>query len=315
MIKSSAKLELHYFLSGDSHSMNATVRNECEKELLIILKELITALDIELEIESEAFVEGGLKNWWKAIGKNSAQITLILAIATVILSRIPVENKELVKLQIENLKLDNEIKQQELKKIKEEVKNDEDVTNEIVDKVVQRLENDYKLIWHKSNFYKKVNLYKKVEKISTQLLDEQNRPTDNENTVLRNQFASFILHSDAFPSLVDQEALIAIISPVLTKGNFYWKGLYKEQVITFEMRDKDFKNSVLDKQIEFFNGIAIKCVLVQNRKIDEAGIIQITSSEVSVVLEVLATDKIIQTPQGKKFLKDKKEKEKQTKLF
>ncbi len=35
----------------------------------------------------------------------------------VIISRFPVENKELTQLQIENLKLDNEIKRKELEKL------------------------------------------------------------------------------------------------------------------------------------------------------------------------------------------------------
>lgn len=315
MITPSDKLELHYYFSDNSHSMNATIRNECERELLLILKELIFSLDVEIEIDSEAFLEGGLKNWWKAFGKNSAQITLILAVLTVILSRIPVENKELVKLQIENLKLDNEIKKNELKKIKQEVKTDEDVTNEIVEKVIEKLDNDYKIIWHKSNFFKKLNFYLKVDKISTQLLDNNNKPTNPERTVFRNQFPLLIVHSDRFPPFIDDEALIDIVSPVLTKGNFQWKGIYKGQVLSFEMKDKDFKNSVLNIQVEFVNGIAIKCVLQQNRKIDEVGIIQTVNSQVLTVLEIVESNNTIETDQGKKYRKDKKESDKQMKLF
>src|SRR5688500_20307290 len=120
MINTANKLELHYYFVDHSHSMSATVRHECEREILLILKELSVVLDFSIEVESEAFQEGGLKNLWKLLAKNSAQITLLLAVATVILSRVPVENKELVNLQIENLKLDNEIKHSELRKIKQE---------------------------------------------------------------------------------------------------------------------------------------------------------------------------------------------------
>src|SRR5258705_4110450 len=161
MISPSNKIELHYHFKDNSHSMNATVRNDCEKELLLILKELIVSLNVEAEIDSEALLEGGLKNLWKLLGKNSAQITLILAVATVILSRVPIENKELVKLQIENLKLDNELKQHELKKIKLEINSDQDITDELVEKIIEKLDNDYKLLWYKSNFYKKLNFYPK----------------------------------------------------------------------------------------------------------------------------------------------------------
>ncbi len=64
------KLELHYYLNNESHSMNAFIRNECEKEILIILKEIITNLNILIEIESEAYTEGGLRQVWKFLGTN-----------------------------------------------------------------------------------------------------------------------------------------------------------------------------------------------------------------------------------------------------
>src|SRR5690606_27784681 len=151
--------------------MNAFIRNECEKELLTIFKEVILSLDIEIDIESEAFKEGGLKEIWKFLGKNGVQITLVLTVFGLILSRIPVENKELVKLQIENLELDNEIKRQELKKIKNEVKTEEELTEKVIERVLEILDKDYKIVWHKSNFYKKLNFYPKVTKLTTQRLN------------------------------------------------------------------------------------------------------------------------------------------------
>jgi len=315
MIAPAEKIELHYYFNDETHSMNATVRNECEREILLIIKHLLSSLDVDAQIDTEALREGGLKDWWKLIGKNSPQITLILAVLTIYLSRVPVENKELVKLQIENLKLDNEIKQNELKKIKQEVKKEEEITEELVQKVLEKLDDDYKIAWHKSNFYKKLNFYQKVTSVSTRLLNSENKPTDQERTVTRSQFPILIIHSDKFPPLIDDNAVIDIISPVLTKGNFQWRGLYKGEILSFEMKDKDFKSSVLNKQIEFVNGTAIKCVLQQNRKIDELGIIQITSTQVTTVIEIIEGKEIVFTEQGKKYLKDKDDKDKQMKLF
>lgn len=315
MIVPSEKIELHYYFSDETHSMNATVRNECEREILLIIKHLLYSLDVDAQIDSEALREGGLKDLWKLIGKNSPQITLILAVLTIYLSRVPVENKELVKLQIENLKLDNEIKQNELKKINQDLKNHEEITEELVQKVLEKLDDDYKIAWHKSNFYKKLNFYPKVAGISTRLFNSENKPTDQERTVTRNQFPNLIIHSDKFPPLIDDNAIIDIISPVLTKGNFQWKGSYKGQILSFEMKDKDFKNSVFNKQIEFVNGTAIKCVLQQNRKIDELGIIQITSTQVTTVIEIIEGNEIAFTKQGKKYFKDKDDKDKQMLLF
>ncbi|SOE23827.1 hypothetical protein SAMN06298216_4206 [Spirosomataceae bacterium TFI 002] len=294
--------------------MNAFIRNECEKELLTIFKEVILSLDIEIDIESEAFKEGGLKEIWKFLGKNGVQITLVLTVFGLILSRIPVENKELVKLQIENLELDNEIKRQELKKIKNEVKTEEELTEKVIERVLEILDKDYKIVWHKSNFYKKLNFYPKVTKLTTQRLNERNEPIENERTVERNQFGNFILRSDTFPPNIDEEAVIDIISPVLKKGNFNWKGFYKGDIINFEMNDQTFKYSVLNKEIEFINGTAIKCVLHQNRKIDETGLVKVVQNKVMTVFEIITGDNYVATEQGKKYKRDKDLKNDQLKL-
>jgi len=60
----SNKIELHYYFSDESHSMNALVRNKCEHNLLGILKEISTVLNARLKVESEAYTEGGLKEKW-----------------------------------------------------------------------------------------------------------------------------------------------------------------------------------------------------------------------------------------------------------
>lgn len=314
MTTASSKLELHYFFSDKSHSMNAVLRNECEKELLKIFNEVAFSFDLDIIIESEAFAEGGLKERWKLLGKHSPQLTLIAMVITIWLSRLPVENKELVNLQIENLKLDNEIKKRELKKITEEIKDSATISNELVEKVIEKIEKDYKLIWHRSNFYKKLNFYPKVEKISTNTLDESNSASDTEKIILKSQFGEFILRSDKFPPNVDEEAVIEIISPVLKKGNFQWKGFYKGEIIGFQMKDRDFKKAVANKQIEFINGIAIKCVLHQSRKIDDIGVVQIFKNEVLTVIEIILNNMSEITEQGKKHKALKEAEKNQTKL-
>lgn len=311
MTKPASKIEFHYFFRDSSHTMDAFIRNECEKEILTIFREVSQFLDIDVKIESEAFKEGGLKEIWKFLGKNGIQLTLLLTVLQTILSRIPVENKELAQLQIENLKLDNELKKNELKKIKNELESKEQVTEEIIDKVLKILEKDYKIDWHKSNFYKKLNHYTKIVKLSSQKLDENNFPVEKERTVERHQFASFILRSNYFPPFVDEDATIDIISPVLKKGNFNWKGFYKGEIINFEMADQEFRESVLKKEIEFVNGTAIKCLLHQFRKIDETGLIKIVQSKVMTVFAVIDNDTLFQTQQGEIYKRGKKGLEKQ----
>lgn len=139
-------------------------------------------------------------------------------------------------------------------------------------------------------------------------------PLKKKKTVERQQFGKFILRSDTFPPNIDEEAVIDIISPVLKKGNFNWKGFYKGDIINFEMNDQTFKNSVLNKEIEFVNGTAIKCVLQQNRKIDETGLVKIIQNKVLTVIEIITGENYVATEQGKKYKRDKNLKNDQLKL-
>ncbi len=56
-----SKLQLHYNFIDHSHTMDAVIRNNCERELLAIVKEITTVLELDVKIETEAFIEGGLK--------------------------------------------------------------------------------------------------------------------------------------------------------------------------------------------------------------------------------------------------------------
>lgn len=305
MNRQANKIELHYFFRDNTHTMNAFVRNECEKEFLNVFKEVILSLDLEIDLESEAFQKGGLKEIWSFLGANGIQLTLIVAILGLIFSRVPVDNKELIKLQIENLELDNELKKEKLKEIKNKVHAQEELTEEALEHIVQVLESNNKIILYRSNFYKKLIYYPKVTKLTTQILNEYNQPIEKKKTVERLHFDKFILRSDNISPIIDDDATIDIISPVLIKGNFSWKGYYNREIINFEMNDQIFRNSVLNKEIEFKNGTAIKCVLHQNRRINEAGILKVYQYKVITVVKIITGKDYIETEQGRKHKRNK----------
>nr|WP_294873528.1 hypothetical protein [uncultured Pedobacter sp.] len=304
-----SKLELHYYFNDDSHSMDASIRNDCERELLFIYKQIISQLGLDVTVETEAYREGGLKEIWKFLGKEGVQLTLLVSIIALILSRIPVENSKLTEAQIENLKLDSELKREELKKIRQQkdTNNIETTVNDI--SII--LESDYKVKWHKSNFYKKLTQYSKVTQISTKELNGDGSNTTKESFVTRDRFIDFVQLSNSYPSITDEAAIIDIISPVLKDGSFSWKGIYNREVISFEMKDEIFKQSVINNEIEFNNGTAIKCVLFQLRKLDDSGNIVISKRQVIVVTETITNSVVTLTLQGKKYNKSKKEQKSQ----
>lgn len=318
LLNQTRKIELHYFFSDTSHQMDAFVRNKCEAELLSVIKEIATSLGIEFEIDSEALQEGGLKEIWKFLGKNSGQIAILISIITLIISRVPLTNNDLEGLQIENAKLEQIERKLNIEKLKQELK-EEDVTEKptvLIENAVVVLNQNIKITKHKSNFYTSLNKYPKITEISTTTLTEENDVVE-EIFIKRNKFDSFILESDNLPDKEDDTAILEIISPVLKKGKYKWKGVYNKtgQIIDFSMKDKDFKEEVVTSGIPFKNGTCIYCILEIKQKIDEFGEVKNFSYNVLTVLKVHDESVSLETQQGKKY-RDKKDADKrQFKLF
>lgn len=312
------KLELHYFFNDSSHSLDAIIRNKCEYELLAIIKEISTILNVEFDIESEALTEGGLKEIWKFLGKNSGQIAIVISIIALILSRVPTGNKELERLQIDNAKLEQIERQLSIEKLKQEL--DKSETTEEVDiniqEVVEILDENIKIKKHKSNFYFSIKKSFKVTHISTTTYTENNEII-HEYFIEKPQFDNFILESDYLPIRIDDTAIIEIISPVLKKGKYKWKGIYNKtgSTIDFSMKDKEFKQDVIESNVPFKNGTCIDCVLEINQKLDESGDIKEYGYSVVTVLRVHDEKVAIETPQGKKYRQQKEADKRQYKLY
>lgn len=299
-------LKLHFYRNDELHVIDAFTRNECERELLNVIRIVCSDLEIDATILSEIPENGGFTEIWKFLGKHSGQLSLVIAILALLYSRVPVENKKLTELQIENLELDNEIKKEQLKELRGKSSLKE-VSKDTIVKIAEHFENDFKVNWHKSNFYRKLISEIEITSVSFTGLDSNNNTTIPEKIVERNQFSSFVIKTAEFPPIIDEEATIDIISPVLKSGNFHWKGYYHNQIISFQMKDQDFKDSVLNLEVDFNTATAIKCVLQQNRRIDDTGKIYITLNKVITVLEVSASNRTYETNQGKKYKKQRKE--------
>jgi hypothetical protein len=312
--KNVAKLELHYFFYDQSHSMDAVVRNKCEYELLSLFREISTRLDIKIDLETEALGEGGIKEVWNFLGKNSSQLSVVLLATTLILSRVPTTNERLEQLKETELNLSIEEKKLNIEKLKKEIQ-DSDSEKIDIERLLEIINDYLKIKKHKSNFYSHLMSYNKVSQIITKGLDENYQEIIPEKIVKRKDFYKFILQTDELPVEIDEDAIIEIISPVLKTGNYKWKGLYDNEPIPFYMKDKDFKNSIIRDGIKFKNGTIIECVLEKSRKIDNMGEIIISGYSVNTVVKKSDDSESFVTPQGEKYKKIKKEKKRQYKLF
>jgi uncharacterized membrane-anchored protein YhcB (DUF1043 family) len=304
-----SKIELHYFFSDESHTMDAVIRNKCEHEFLEIVKHVSTLFNVEFELESEAYAEGGLREWWSlTIKKNPTLAAIIIGVLINVLSNYITTDRELNDLQKQELRLSIEKLKQDLEENKEEppyihIENATFIIN-----------NDIKVQKHKSNFYKNLAGYHKVTKIETTALTKENKPTHEPVPVERPDFGKYILSSDEMPSEFDDVAVIEIVSPVLTNTNYKWKGIYKGESIDFSMKDKEFKESVISDKETFKNGTYIECVLEISRKVSDFG--EVKNSGYSVLTVIKKDDGISQviTKQGKRYLDEQDAKERQLSL-
>lgn len=282
------QLELHYYFYDDSHEIDAIFRNECEKELLVLFLEVINDLDFRIKVEAVPPKEGGFVEVWKFINENKEIINIVLTIINLILTRYPVKNKKLDKLQIENLELDNLLKKEELKKLG--IVDFKSVDSNTLDKIIEFLTKNYKIIWRRSNFFKKLTLNKDIKNIAINKL--YNFIPSPDETVLRlGDYEQFILFNEEIPDIKNQEVSIDLISSVLKNGNFPYKGFLNSQIINFIMEDEKFKKLVFEGQIPHTNKVKIKVILNYARKIDDTGLIKITKYYVSKVLSYTIGDK------------------------
>lgn len=301
-------LEIHYFLEGRSHAMDAYVRNKCEAELLEMAKVVADILNIDFDIETQAFTEGGLKELWAFLGKYNNQLTLIVCVLTLIYSRFPPADTELTTLKKTQMKL-------EIQKLEKElgVSEDQKISND--EKKIFQIINDSRVIKRKSNYYSKLLQYSKVSSLSLAQLDSNREPVDEPIHVHRQTFHEFVLTTDELDPEIDQNATIEIIAPVLKNARYKWKGVYNGEVISFRMKDSGFRRQVTSGDIPVHNGSCIDCVLRMSRELNDAGEVTIKNYEVLEVDNV--HDEAVASDPSKKtyYQRRKKEAPGQAELF
>lgn len=322
------RLEVHYYLANESHSMDAFVRNKCEAELLAIFHELCTTLGVDVPIEALAHQEGGLRDYWKLLGENSTQITIaalifstLLSIANTVLTRIPVSDpekdereKQIQELTIEEKRLAIEERKLALEKLKKEAQQGIP-SKETIEGAAKAVEQNLKIQTRRSNFYRVLSNHEKVTGVGFSAIDQNGKAIEQEKFVPRADFKRYVLITNELPVETIDGAFIEIVAPVLKEGNYKWRGIYEGESISFSMTDAEFKTSVLREEVSFQHGSGINCVLHIFRKFDELGEVVITGYSVVTVIEKADGASTYETPQGKKHRAYKKFIENQAGLF
>lgn len=316
-LSNESTLELHYWFNDNSHTMNAIIQNKCEFEFLGIINEIANIFGEKIIIETEPIGEGGLIRWFKIKTKSNESTSalkgaIIGALATAIfvtpISTALTKTTEILidkifeneddkkyddekkQLELENLKLDVNLKRQQLHK------------NNVVTK-------------KKSNFFELLEKYPKVKKVSVDITDKTGMKLSEEKTVERNNFKNFILVSDKLEPDYIEDAVIEIISPVLKKGDYKWRGIYDGETVSFTMNSNEFKTLIQTGKIEFKNGSSIRCLLKIDKSLNNEGTEQISGYTIKRVDKYFENDKPIETPEGKNHRQKREADENQYGMF
>lgn len=313
----SGGIELHYYLAGGAHSMDAVLRNRCEAELLAIFQEVALTLGVPCEIEAQALTEGGLREKWKWLTENATPLSVVLSAVAILVALAPqiyeseeeTLSKELTELSIEEKKL-------QIEKLRKELREAGPKSEGTVrENAVELLQRDPKIVVRRSNFYKYLLDRENVEFIGFTPLNSNLLPTEPERRVPHSEFGRYVLTSHSIKPITIEDAKIEIVSPVLREGNYKWKGIYDGQTIGFTMQDSDFQYLVLREEVTFQHGTFLECVLNIHRKLDEVGEVEITGHVVITVIRKYDDRQSIETPQGRAYKHIKKLRESQDDLF
>lgn len=278
------QLLLHYYFHNDSHEIDAIFRNECEKELLMLFQEVINDLDLHIRIGAGPPKEGGFIEIWKFINENAEILSLFISVVSLILTAYPVKNKKLDQLQIENLELDNLLKKEELKKLG--IHNVKQLDENKLQEVILFLLKNYRIVWRRSNFFKKLTRNPRVKKIGFKKMKDY-ESYEEEKQVRLGDYEQFILFDEEIPDVKNVEVNIDLISSVLKNGNFKWRGFSNGQIVNFLMEDAYFKKMVFEGLIKHTSNVSLRVIINHSRKIDDTGQIKITKYYVSKVISYI----------------------------
>ncbi|WP_296470902.1 hypothetical protein [Rhodoferax sp.] len=293
----SGQLRIHYYLADGSHKMDALTRNQCEAEILGILSEFSRLFEIKLDVESQAYGQGGLQDYLSLIGQQQAQVETLITVLVPLFGfanwAIHIGGKhKLTKQQIQQNELVLEKTRLELKRMQrdEEMAEKKSETHELplepipsTEEIIRAALSQKKIAIRRSNMYRTLMAYDKVKAIGFSKYHAANSP---EFQIERTAFPQFIIDPEDIDPISLESVNIEIVSPVLRDGKNKWRGIFEKQSISFELDDSTFKKSVLTRQVKFQNGSMITCDLDIQLRENELGDIETVGYVVRKVHEI-----------------------------
>ncbi len=308
--KTKGELKIHYYLPNNSHEMDALVRNRCEGEILGLLKEIGRILGVAFTVDTVPSAPGGLEEHLLLVGEYKEQIFFIKDIALALMTAgggfgglLFVKSKlkhasqqtTLNDLAIEKARLEIEKMRQEVERTQGENESLQLEGSLSAGDVAVALLSRKKVMLKRSNFYREVTSYHRVEAVG---FSNSHDRSAGENVVPRDAFSSFIVGPEDLEPELYKKVEIEVVSPVLKTGIHNWRGLFQRKGISFEMADSEFRRSVLDQEVQFQNGTKMICDLEVHQRDNEVGEPEVTKRVVRKVYSIAYEPKSSPEVQG-----------------
>lgn len=288
------EFKIHFHMEGGIHRMSAIHRHKAEGELLALLKEVSTVLGFHLDVETQAYGEGGVVEYLNLVVENKENIAWAVSIlgtllgAPFYLAKIKQTKQQtlLNELNIQKAKL--EIKEKEKAAADDDRRPVQNVPLPLEppptpDAVAQGLLTRKKIARRRSNYYAALLNDSKIQAIG---FSSSHEKSAEEKVVTRDQFGDFVIAESAIDPLTYTHIPLEIVSPVLKSGAIKWRGIFEKKIVSFELQDESFRELVSGKRVQFQNGTTLICDFEVLQREDDTGEIEIAGYAVTKVHEV-----------------------------
>ena len=309
-------VELHYYFTDQEHRIDAFVQNRCEHELLTLMKELTKYFEFEFLIETELTQSGGIRKFFKIKPNNLSKkdkkqidVAVRTAICTALITSFLINPLSIPVTKIVSNLMDRIFEDKELAEIEKE-KAKEELKSLKLDNIKkqQEIESNAQLRISRSNFYEILNEYERLDSVEFLEEDEQKNRAIVYQRIPQIDFEKYIIQQDTLEDEIVENAMVAIVSPVLSKNtkNIKWRGYYNGELIPLIMKSEEFVTSVDEGLIEFKNGFIINCNLRierEKKKDDDEKRRYIITEVISYIIN----EKVFETMEGKRYKQTKKD--------
>lgn len=148
------------------------------------------------------------------------------------------------------------------------------------EEVAKALLSRKKIARRRSNYYERLIEDPRIEAVGFAPTHRRAAP---EQVVQRGNFTDFVVARADLEPLVYRDVPIEVVSPVLRSGELKWRGVFDKKVISFDLEDREFKDRVATKRVQFQNGTQLRCDLEVLQREDETGDTEIAGYVVSAV--------------------------------